>query len=356
MHLTQYLVLLVLLSPNISLGSDTSPQTPSVAFLFSGNWLASFRANDATERIFVAPSDNGKSFGPSSVLFGGIEKTFVTPGLFALPSSPFTSSSATYWLFWVDSATGRIRFSQNLNGDRITWTAPANINNLDSTSDTPVATFDPDARSICVFFRGRTTTNIYYTCSSTGAPGSWPLSTQIPGVATNTGPTATAFVSNFGFNTPTANARTLVSFKANDATGRIFVLQSASAGPSFSTGATLVQPFCCTDFSPSIFSLIQPGTGNLLPHLFWVDRSSRRIRFAVSVDNGRTWAGPYDTSADTTKDQAWAAFGSPSGGPKPFGISFVCEYFISNDATNIIRSTCSSTGFPGSWPISTPIN
>eukprot|EP01122_Echinamoeba_exundans_P006240 TRINITY_DN1719_c0_g1_i2.p2 TRINITY_DN1719_c0_g1~~TRINITY_DN1719_c0_g1_i2.p2 ORF type:complete len:104 (+),score=18.13 TRINITY_DN1719_c0_g1_i2:561-872(+) len=101
MHLTQYLVLLVLLSPNISLGSDTSPQTPSVAFLFSGNWLASFRANDATERIFVAPSDNGKSFGPSSVLFGGIEKTFVTPGLFALPSSPFTSSSATYWLFWV---------------------------------------------------------------------------------------------------------------------------------------------------------------------------------------------------------------------------------------------------------------
>lgn len=234
----------------------------------------------------------------------------------------------------------------------MTWTPPADINAVDTTSDTPAVIFDPQNRRICVIFRGRTTSNIFYTCSATALPGSWPASTQIPGITTSTGPTATAFVKNFGFGQPLSDVRNLVAFRANDATGRIFVLRSAGAAVSFTVGAVLVQPFCCTNYSPSIFSLIQPGTGNLLPALYWVSSSTQKIILGYSIDNGATWSSALTTSpADTTKDQNWAAEGLPVAGP-----AVSCIFFTSNDATNIIRSTCSASAFPGSWPTSTAIN
>jgi hypothetical protein len=138
-----------------------------------------------------------------------------------------------------------------------------------------------------------------------------------------------------------------MAYRANDNTNNIWVI-AQSPGMQF-FGNSRVQPFCCTSWTPIMAAQTQVVTGNRLLYLYWTSTSDRRIRFGISPDNGFTWAQPAQlvNNADTTKDHPWAS-----------GVTAIsqCLYFISNDNTNNIRATCSTTGLPGSWPTSVLIN
>jgi hypothetical protein len=169
----------------------------------------------------------------------------------------------------------------------------------------------------------------------------WPTATLFPGDTSSTGPSAAVSDGLSIFN------RNVAAYRANDATGNIWII-SQRPGMQFQS-STRIQPFCCTNWTPGIFRQIQGATFNSLLYLYWTEASSRRIRFSISPDDGRSWAQPamFINGVETSKDQPWAASSN-------FGQQ--CLYFISNDATNIIRATCSLTGRPGDWLESLPIN
>lgn len=321
------------------------------------------RANDVTERVLIATSRDGSSFGSSFEPFHA--STFVSPTILFFPqfTSPLpfnaTVSPRAIFLFWVDSISRKIYYSIGKSFEtnpQGIWTHPAPINNVDSTSDTPWATFEeqptvsppdfPIFRFVCIWFKVRTTNRIHYSCSPNPAvPGSWPQSSILSGQTTTTGP---SFIGTRLSGPAAGDFGALGVYKSEDTSDRIFTLAVRLGGFTGAAGPENVEaPFCCTSFTPTIFDLTGPGASQPFqfqqPTIFFVDKSSRRILFFNSV---YTSASSINNQ-DSTKDQVWALRRPDDS---------ICVYFTSNDILNRLRVSCSKSGEPGSWPVSQLIN
>jgi len=144
--------------------ADSTSATTSTC-VFNGQLFAFWKANDPSNRIFVAQSTDGRTWSGGQPINGSDSTS---------DSVAVCAFNGYIYVFWkANDSSNRIYFSRSSSGAANSWPPGQVINGSDSTSAAPGVCVSPGEIFLC--WKANDPSNqIYFSSSSSGVANSWP--------------------------------------------------------------------------------------------------------------------------------------------------------------------------------------